>query len=230
MRRFIRVLAAMTALTPLASANASILTFDDLGLTNYSPISQDYGDSISSLNDGVGSYLEGNGFTPNVNVSYRTVNADGTVYEDHLEFWAAGYGDLTNIAFASNEGRYAEITLTADAGWLVTLNSFDLAGYSVPRPDQSLLVYSTDLTSPLVDYSPVTGVNPGHTTYTPSVTAQSLTIRFGTSWNVGIDNINFDQVLAGTSPVVPEPTSMALLGCGLLGGALARYRRRSAQA
>lgn len=50
-----------------AIANASILTFDGLAGYDYVPIDQNYGDSVTATSDLYGQYLEGNGFTPNVN-------------------------------------------------------------------------------------------------------------------------------------------------------------------
>lgn len=38
-----------------------------------------------------------------------------------------------------------------------------------------------------------------------------IEIRFGSDWNVGIDNISFSQA------VVPEPDSLLVLGAGLAG-------------
>lgn len=67
------------------ASHATILTFDGLAGYNYVPISQSYGDNVTALTDVVGSYGRGNGFTPNITVSYNTTpNATGEAW---LEAW-----------------------------------------------------------------------------------------------------------------------------------------------
>lgn len=72
----------------------------------------------------------------------------------------------------------------------------------------------------------VAGTGGTHSTFTPGLThAGPLSTRFGyNDWNVGIDNINFDQVA-----VVPEPETYAMLLTGLgLVGFMARRRKQNA--
>jgi len=53
----------------------------------------------------------------------------------------------------------------------------------------------------------------GHSNFLPDISGSELTIRWGNDWNIGIDNINFDQQM---NPV-PLPSALGLLGFGLLG-------------
>ena len=131
----ILVVAMMFGMVNLA--NASILTFDELRGYNHdaniSAIDQAYGDSITSTsvaNDGA--YIEGNGFTPNVNVAYNTFG--GSLY---LNAWHDGFGDLHNVAYADNATAIAEIKFIADPGYKVTINS--LGAWTIGNLTASLL-------------------------------------------------------------------------------------------
>ena len=200
------------------SAQATILTFDlDPAVPNYGDIPGNYGDNVNAASDAVGSYLVGNGYTPNVTTDYRTwqISSDTVAY-NNLDFWATGYGDLTNVAFSVVSGdHFAEITLVPESGWAIRLNSFDIAGYYITdHPGSQVRILDGTSNTILVDYSPVTILGTGgtHSAFTPGLTHEGpLSIRFGyNDWNVGIDNINFDQVA-----VVPEPETYAMLLIGL---------------
>ncbi len=213
------------------SAQATILTFDlDPSVPNYGDIPGSYGDNVNAASDAVGSYLVGNGYTPNVTTDYRTwqISTDTVAY-NNLDFWATGYGDLTNVAFSVVSGdHFAEITFVPEPGWAIRLNSFDMAGYYIADHSNSQVrILDGTSNTILVDYSPVTILGTGgtHSTFTPDLThAGPLSIRFGyNDWNVGIDNINFDQVA-----VVPEPETYAMLLAGLgLVGFMARRRKQN---
>jgi hypothetical protein len=190
-------------------ANASLLTFEGLSGYNYVDINQNYGDNITSTSDAYGQYLEGNGFTPHISVSYNT--AGGNVW---LEAWDYNYGDLVHVAYADVNGGIAEIKFTADPGYKVTINSFDMAAY--PKIDNNLTILEIvngegvkiwDAPSLFVEGSD------GHSYFSPAVSGSVLTVRWGTSWNIGIDNINFDESAAP----VPVPPSIWLLGSSLFG-------------
>ena len=190
-----------------------------MGLSDGDPILGTYGD-----NDNLGG-------TPNVVVDYRSREiSSGTVGSSVLEYWNLDYGDLIDVAYAPEpSGYYAEITLTADPGWEVVLNSFDLAGFDrLDRPNQPVFVVMDVNGAVLFDDSgTVLGTGATHSSYAPGLAAQSLTIRFGDRFTVGIDNVNFDQRLSLAT--VPEPASLGLFSVGLVGLAAARrWKRRQA--
>lgn len=220
-----------TTIILAASAHATVLTFDlDPDIPNYGDIPGSYGDNVSAASDVVGTYLMGNGYTPNVTTEYRTwqISTDTVAY-NNLDFWHDSYGDLSKVAFSvTSSDHFAEITLVPEPGWAIRLNSFDMAGYPVTdHPNSQVRILDGTSNTILVDYSPVTILGSGgtHSTFTPGLTHNGpISIRFGyNDWNVGIDNINFDQVTA-----VPEPETYAMLLAGLgLIGFMARRRKQS---
>lgn len=196
-------------------AATSVLTFDGLGLTNYGVIPGSYGDNLAN--------------TPNVTVDYRTF-APGvyTTFSNDLLFWDTGYGSLTNVAIASGAGGGSEISLVASAGFVVDLTSLNVASFGgVDRGDQLLRVLD-GAGNVLADYSPVTVLGTGfNNILTPGVSASTLRIQFGNTWNVAIDNIAFGQ-RAVTQPPTPagvpdQGDTVLLLGAALV--AIAGLRR-----
>jgi len=142
-----------------------------------------------------------------------------------IDFWSTGYGDLVNVAFASSTGFLAEISFTPDAGYGVRLNSFDLAGWPLADyADQPLVIYDANY-NVLVNYSPldVAGANGTHTFVAPNLTHfGTIHIQFSNTWNVGIDNVNFDQLSA-----VPEPSTIASAAFAAVAGLVVLRRRRA---
>ena len=67
----------------------------------------------------------------------------------------------------------------------------------------------------------ISGTTANTFSFDPNVVKGSvIEIRFGSNFNVGIDNIGFSQEL------IPEPASLTLLGAGLAGLALRRRTRK----
>lgn len=202
-------------------ANATVMTFNDLGLDNYDDIPGTYGDNVTSTNDGVGSYLEGNGFTPNISVEYQTIDPEnGTTLANNLDYWSDNYGNLEDVAYPVNDGYLGEISLIPENGYSVQLNSFDLGGwYQETKQDQTIRVLDSN-SNLIADYSPFDVTGDGHNTLTPNIVSdEQIKIQFGPSWDTGIDNINFDQTTASTE--VPESFTMlgtaTALGMGICG-------------
>ncbi len=203
-----------------AMSQATVMTFQDLNLGNYGIIPNTYGDNVTGPGSAPnGTYLLGNGWTPNVVTDYRTVDPSGTTYVSYVDLWNAGYGDLPNVAFAATNGYYAEITLTADAGLDVVLNSFDIASYtSVERPVAQLQILDgarNVLWNADGHTIPAGNV---HSSFSPGIRGNVLILRWGDDWNTGVSNINFDQA----NPV-PEPATLTILSLA----AVAALRRRS---
>ncbi len=178
----------------LNTAEATILTFDSLG----GNIPGTYGDNVSALCDGVGCYGRGNGFTPNITVEYRTLSVgggSGGTLSNVLGFWPTNYGDLVNNAFPVNPTSTGEISLVPEPGRSIRLNSFDLAGWpNTSYSNQPLRILDENY-NVLMEFSPFFVPGQGHATVTPNLTHGGiLRIQFGNNWNVGIDNINFDQI------------------------------------
>ncbi|WP_404355687.1 hypothetical protein [Methylotuvimicrobium sp. KM1] len=178
---------------------ASTINFDELQpFSNYSAVPESFGS------------------TPEVSVFYQTLNSDGTVESSNVLLWNAGYADLNTAAFANANGRLLNITLTAvNPNNYVTLSSFEVGGYLQTSRDASDLriVDGNDITNILIDYAPLGNpfTVPGDVAYIfePNITASSIGIILGTSWNLGINNITFS-----TTPV-PLPAAFWFFGSAL---------------
>lgn len=203
----------MVLLLTSLNLHASILTFDGLD-TTFSPIPQNYGDRISSDSDVVGSYQQGNAYTPNIITAYRTLNLDLSEATDFLRYFPSNYGDLINVAMPANFFSIAEIVLIPDEGWGVTLNQFDMAAWpSVDLAADLLAVYDS-VGNELWNSNGTLLISsgPSHEQFTPAVSSDGpLTIRWGNTWDIGIDNIHFDQFTLAS-----EPGYLLLLGLIIL--------------
>lgn len=191
------------ALTP--AATQVVLDFDTLSLDDYGDIPGTYGDGLD-LNI--------------VDISYATRHATtGAVLAANLDFWNNNYGDLSKVAFATQNGAIAEITFMPAEGYGVRLVSFDMAGW--PNVDRSntimrlvdanqQVVYDFAANGPVAIEGGRQGVQ--HSTFTPDFSfAGPLTLQWGTDWNIGVDNITFESVPLS---VIPEPSTWALLAVG----------------
>ena len=202
-------LATLGAIATAASLHATVLTFNITPApADDATIPADYGNRAASASQvgGGGTYGYGNfgeGFTPNVTDSFGTAT----------NFFSTGYGALVNVAYA-NDGHFS-LTFTGDAGFNVSLYSFDLAGL-----DQSYTISSVSVLSGATTLFSQSNVlvngssnGTGMTSFSfGPLTAHTLTVQFDASnlganvQNVGIDNIRIGQV------AVPEPSSLALIG------------------
>lgn len=237
LRRFAAIAFAATALA--GSANATILTFDTDTTQPFTNLNMDqgYGDRVSALTMGKYSYGLGfgDGLTPNVTVSYS-----GGTPNAALTRWSADYGDLVNVLENEDDGdTLLRVLFTADAGYMVKLFSFNLAGW--PDSDytiRGLSVTSGDLTLYSASNVHVEGTS-GHSPFDfgAGFTGQTLAINIdlsglgGASDNIGIDNIRFGQsppgVLIDQPPsTVPEPATWATMLLGFLTIGVAARRRR----
>lgn len=202
-----------------ASAAANTITFDGLMLSHYDPIPASYKNHADD--------------TPNVGVTYSSVDATGAVVVASISYWSTAYGDLEDVAFAASNGLWANITFTPDPGYKVNLISFDLAGWpNADQPGQTVRILDGNR-NVVLDYSPFDITGTGHNSFGPNLwSTDSLTIEFGPSWNGGIDNIGFRQLKDDGGNRVPETGGsvfLLLLGVGGLGalGRLGRWHRAS---
>ncbi len=200
----------------IGGANAAVLTFDIDGLGRYQNMNQGYGDNITATTMDGFSYGSAEGFTPNVTVEYGGTDP---------AFWTTGYGDLTNVLFEDEDGTgVLTVTLRADEGYEVALHGFDVAAYASSSQTIDLVGVSSATGSVFSQANAVISETTStYFSFTPVLQASELTItvdarNLGSSNdNIAIDNIVFSQVT-----VVPEPSSLLLLG---LGGWCLAFRR-----
>lgn len=218
MRRLLQIGSAICfALSASAAAHATVLNFNNLTSAGVSCVgagaSSCYGDNVSAASDTYGSYSQGNGYTPNVGVSYANTFAGGAV-NPGLAIWAGSSAGLVlGLPSGISQGIF---TLTADSGYNVALNSFEVGVFG----DQSTVfqIYSAGTLLSSIAVSSSTTV-----LELVGLTAPEFTIVW-TNWNTGIATVNFDQSSVTPTPV---PAALPLLATGLAGlGYLARRRRR----
>jgi len=191
----------------LSSHGQIVLNFDDLTLNNYDPIPAAYGDTlVANIAD----------------LQYQTLNpGDFSLYEAHLEFWNSDYGDLTKVAYPSANGMVGEIAIVPAEGYGVKLVSFDMAGYShadLTNVVMRVLDGSGNVLHNFAAGGAVAiqgdGTGPQHSTFTPNLTvAGTMRLQWGTDWNVGLDNLQFEAIPLSA---IPEPSTWTLLGLGVV--------------
>jgi hypothetical protein len=221
-------------LLPSPTLFATVLTFvgpTGAGFGNGVFVPTAYGDRVASAVDAVGSYLEGNGYTPNIRVSQgRFEIPEAWSSEQLLRSFDVNYGDLTNVAFTSSLVSGAVgLKFEADPGWLVRINQVDFAGWN--RQDRSIRLQIFDgLGAPVADSGLVIAPGKGFGTFSPNVSGSILYVVAlngvsGSDFNNGgIDNLNFDQV---AQVAIPEPAAIVMACLGLVMFGVARFWRRT---
>jgi hypothetical protein len=217
MKRVLNAL-LLAAASPLTMAG--VINFDDLNLENFDPISATYADH------GAGGQGDAR-----VGVTY---SGSGGV-DNHLSFWNDLYGPLLKVALTPTDGTTAQVRLTADPGWLIQSIEFDLAAWPMielpfwPAVDiVADVFYALDGVSVDAPGTLVLGKSAPHFNHfalSHSTGAAVATLRWGTDWDVGIDNIRFTLVRDNR---VPLPGTLALAGLTVLPLALGRRKRIAA--
>lgn len=206
--RVLRLFCGITLLlfSPILGFAATVLTF---GTTSAGvPLPAGYGDRAPA--------------TPNISVSYFAAPSD-------LRLWSSGYGSLSGVLYNEpEENSKFGIRFVADPGFLITLSSFQLAGW--PSTDYSSGVDVRVLQDGVAVFSQtdflVKGSSaPRFSQVDPAATGTEvileINVRLGKeSDNIGLGNVVFSQsrvVKPPVDPTIPEPSSMLLL----LGGGVA---------
>ncbi len=221
MKRLFVAAALAVALGNATNSQATTLTFNGFGSTNTN--ASTYGDNVNQAVVGGITYLEGNGFTPNVALTFAPDTPFG-----QYSLWSTGYAGLLNALGHGSFNVPGEIIFTPGNGFQVTLRGFDIATWSSGSYQTNIRIWDDNgsranpnlftfnqLLSPQTVYQPLSA---------PVTAVGALHLYINNLGSTGIDNVNFTQ-----AAVVPEPetTAMLLAGLGIV-GAVAR-RRRSRQ-
>ncbi|MDX1963718.1 MAG: PEP-CTERM sorting domain-containing protein [Pirellulales bacterium] len=209
----------------VSPAWGTILLFDnDPDFTNFGILPVNYGDNVNALTMGTFNYGLGKGFTPNIALDYRTLDIAGgnsATLNNYLTTWTTGYNELIGVAYPTEPTSTGEIAFVPEPGYAVRLNSFQVGNWSFFAKNQHARLYDEDYnllqTYPLA----LPGSGSGSSVLvTPNYThGGKLILQFGLDWNVGIDNVNFDQI------VIPEPSVVAGLVVLVIFASYCRLRR-----
>lgn len=209
-----------------ASAEATVLTFDISGISNFQNVNQNYGDNVTATTMGGFGYGVGaEGFTPDVAVTYGT---------NDPALWTTGYGNLTNVLFEDQDNTgILTVTLTAAAGFDAVLYSFDLAAFTTAfgsDPTVQSITVKDGSANTLFSQANGTVSRTTHSTldFTSTPLVSNTLIITVDARNLGglNDDIAVDNIRFGQQAAVPEPASLVALGLGAL--ALIRRNRKKA--
>ncbi len=180
-----------------ASAIASVLHFD----SEVAPgtLFGSYGDRVATSPDAFGhTYGVGNAWTPNIEMEYHMLDPSTRLAVPGTApgVWGGGYGDLDHVAWAgSGPVAMLELEFLPHPGYAVIVNAFDAAGFVVDQPNQP--IYFADADNVIVaDLSSLIHGQATHDHFEPALMHYGpLRLQIGNNWNVGVDHIDFDQVL-----------------------------------
>lgn len=211
-----RVAAAAFALGTFCAdaAQGTILTFDlPLPPEEGVEFSDAYGDRVSGLSDGTGSYGMGTAFTPNIVVDYRTLSpggGSGGTLSPRLSFWGPGFPGVTNVAYPRDPTSTGEISFVPDPGYRVVLNEFDISWWPGNQADIPITYY--DGSYQMIDSASVARPSAGWTTIAPNlVEAGTLRVQFGNSFDHAINDVDFDQQPARVLVIVLDDVGVDLI-------------------
>lgn len=145
-----------------------------------------------------------------------------------LGYYGRNFSSFAQVVTPCQDGRVGQFFLAPTAGQEVRLDAVQLGswpavdGVGPARPFQ-LTVFDAmwnQLFSTSGQVGPVVTLTPG------VASTSGLYVQFGTDANVGLGSLTY-TVRGDATSVVPEPSTYALLGAGLVGvGTLARRRAR----
>jgi len=133
--------------------------------------------------------------------------------------------DVIDVAYPSAPGKVGELAFAPDAGYTVTIESFDIGTWFNGAPAiGDFFIYDSSWN---VLWSLENTLFFGNAiTVFPNVTGAAY-FQWGTDWDIGIDNFKYSVAPADNLSAVPLPASLPLLAFGLFGlVALGRRRNR----
>lgn len=135
-------------------------------------------------------------------------------YSPYIYNYSSGYGTLGSSTgdgvysdnYNSADGTYdLTMTFTAQPGYTVTLNSFELATYDALSESVNISVTGGSPAYTLNNAAPSTTT---FTTYSPNITGTSLTLTITNLYDVGLNTITYTET--PTTSSVPEPSTWSL--------------------
>lgn len=222
------VILTASALLPPA-AKATVLTFDVGSNFNGTSIPSGYGDNVDQPFVAGVSYLEGNGWTPDIVVDFLP---DFGSYSH----WASGYAytaqGVTLLPHALGHSSFdvpGEIVFTPSSGKRVFLSGFDIGTWLQGSYVTDIRAWDDHGTRANPNIFAITATLDPGIVYRPIIRALAangpLHLYVNNLGSTGIDNIHFTQTAS-----VPLPGGVWLLGSALVWlGALGRRHSRDSE-
>jgi hypothetical protein len=202
----------------------------------YATINQDYGDRVTgpSMNGGLMQYGQyGEGWTPNVTVSYGPVGAA-------IRGWDNNYAGLWTVIWVQDDPGVLTIRMTADPGYQALFHGWRIGGYifnegpwplvigalSVMNEHQTVLWSQSNVpvtqAGPLYfEFAqPLASGDGGCIEFTMDV--RNLPVGAYNRESIGIDQVRFGQRESAN----PEAASWTLVLPGIAALVYARWRRK----
>jgi len=156
-------------------------------------------------------------FTTYTEGGYTVTKTSGDLYVE-----TSGFGDPVPDIFSDSGKSTAAVT---DGGSLFTFDSVDLANYAGDLSRGNYEIIGLDNGVEVFDYSGLIEEFGVFNTYSNAFSADEIT-RLSITVDNG-DSVNIDNIVVGNASVAatPEPSSLVLLGTGLIGAAGAARRR-----